>query len=158
MHRKNARLSNRMLFIWLLLASSIMLFIPTPITNKIQLTFFHLFSKPLSLAKSIWHALPNVSEGANEQITDNSRYIELRNHLANTMQRLKEQHEKVQELSGLRDRFAWKGVSFVVADAITFFQGSQHHLFINRGTDEGVTKGQYVLSDNCIVGIKVISV
>ena len=146
-------MSNRMLFTWLLLASFIMLFIPTSLANKMQLTFFHIFSKPLSMGKSICFALPKEKADAAERIVQNSRYIELRNHLANTMQQLKEQHQKVEELSGLRDRFAWKGVSFVIADAIAEFQGLQRHLIISRGTDEGIAKGQYVLSGNSIVGI-----
>lgn len=139
-----------MLFTWLVLASCIVLLTPESLTSKFQLTFVRVFALPLSMGRSICAASSQEYKPA--ELVKNSRYVELRNHLANTMQQLKQQHQKVEELSGLRDRYAWQGVRFILADAIIATAASHHHLVINRGADEGLAKGQYVLCDNCVVG------
>lgn len=139
-----------MLFTWLTLASGILLLTPESLTGKFQLTFARLFDMPLSLGRSICSAA--TREHPSEDLASNKRYVKLRNHLANTMEQLKQQHRKVETLSGLRDRFAWQGVRFVLADAVVASQGSEHHLIINRGSDEGLAVGQFVLSDNSMIG------
>ena len=139
-----------MLFTWLVLASCILLLTPESLTGKLQLTFVQIFDLPLSIGRSICSASPG--KRSPEDLVADSRYVKLRNHLANTMQQLKQQHKKVEELSGLRDRFAWQGVTFVVADVVVASRGSQHHLVINRGSDEGLVRGQFVLSDNGVIG------
>jgi len=139
-----------MLITWLTLASCIMLVAPQSLTGKFQLTFARVFDLPLSIGRSICTA--SFAEHPSADLVSNSRYVKLRNHLANTLQQLKEQHKKVEELSGLRDRFAWQGVKFVMADAVVASNDSQHHLVINRGSDEGLASGQFVLCNNCVVG------
>ncbi len=140
-----------MLFTWLTLASSILLFTPQSITGRLQLTFARVFELPLSIGRSICST--SLAEQQPGDLINNRRYVSLRNHLANTMQQLKQQHRKVEELSGLRDRFAWQGVKFVLAEAIVSPQSSQHDLVINRGSSEGLASGQFVLSDNSVIGI-----
>jgi rod shape-determining protein MreC len=59
----------------------------------------------------------------------------------------------VEVLSGLRNRFALEGAKLVCADVITTSIGTRHSEFIiNRGENDGLARGQFVLSDNSIVG------
>ncbi|KKK48720.1 hypothetical protein LCGC14_3142300, partial [marine sediment metagenome] len=56
-------------------------------------------------------------------------------------------------LSGLRDRlYALEGAKLLYADVITASGGLQSELMINRGENDKLALGQFVLGDNSIVG------
>jgi rod shape-determining protein MreC len=66
---------------------------------------------------------------------------------------LRQERRKVETLSGLRDRTVWKGVKFVLADVITASgDGLRSELFINRGRNDGLAAGQFVLANDSIIG------
>ena len=150
MMNKQIKVSNRMLFTWFMLAGFIFLFTPQKLTNKFQFAFTRIFRWPLSIGRSI-----SLSTHAQQSLTDvvnRSKYNKLRNHLANVTQWLHQERQKVEKLSGLRDRAVWKGVNFVLADVITFSDGPNDKLIINRGESDGLAKGQFVLGDYSIIG------
>jgi len=139
-----------MLLTWFILTGFIFLFTPPKLTNKFHFTFARLFRWPLSIGRSI-----SLSTGTQQQLTDvvsRRKYNELRNHLANVAQWLHQERQKVEELSGLRDRSVWKGVDFVLADVITFYDRTSNRLIINRGENDGLAKGQFVLGNHSIIG------
>jgi len=150
MTRKQIRISTQMSFTWFMLAGLILLFAPGSLTNKFQFAFARVFHWPLSVSKSI-----SLSVRAQQSPTDvisRSKYNKLQNRLANVTQWLHQERQKVEELTGLRDRSVWKGVKFVLADVITSSDRTHNRLIINRGRSDGLAKGQFVLGNDSIIG------
>ncbi|MHC4756663.1 MAG: rod shape-determining protein MreC [Planctomycetota bacterium] len=154
---KNAnKVSGRMLFVWFMLAGLIFYFAPPKITNKFQFGFIRIFHKPLSIGRnmSLFASRLMASERSMaEDVVSRERYNRLHNHLANVTEWLKQERQKVEKLSGLRDRPVWKGVDFVLADVIAAsVNGMRGELIINRGQKDGLTKGQFILANESIIG------
>jgi len=137
---------------WFTLASIIVFFAPQSLTSKLQFAFVRVFNKPISICR-------NFTQKANNQqlpvvVVEQSKYLRLRNHLANTMQLLQQECENLEKLSGLRNRFVWEGANFVLADIITASTDiSRNEFIINRGSDDGLAQGQFVFNDHSIIGI-----
>ena len=153
--RKN-RVPERVLFISLMLTGLIFLFAPQRLTGKFQFAFIRVFCRPLSVGRDISLSASGLmasAEGAQADVVSRNRYEKLHNRLANVTEWLKQERQKVETLSGLRNRPAWKGVNFVLADIITStIDGSHGELIINRGTEDGLAKNQFVLANECIIG------
>ena len=144
-------LSGRMLFTWLMLGGFILFFTPRNLTNKLQFAFVRIFHLPLSLSRNA--SLSARSEPLVAEVVSRGIYNRLQNHLANVTEQLYQEHQVVEVLSGLRNRFALEGAKLVCADVITTSIGTRHsELIINRGENDGLARGQFVLSDNSIVG------
>lgn len=150
-NRRSGSLSGRMLFTWLMMAGFILLFTPQNLTNKLQFAFVRVFHLPLSLGRSI--SLTARSEPLVAEVVSRGVYNRLQNHLVNVTEQLYQEHQVVEALSRLRNRFALEGAKLVYADVITRSIGKGcSELIINRGENDGLAKGQFVLSDNSIVG------
>ena len=138
------------MFTWFMLAGFIFLFAPQNITNKFQFAFARTFRWPLSIGRNIslsarTHPLPSA--------TLNRRESQYQNYIANLTKQLNQEHQKVEKLSGLRNRLPLEGAKLMLADVITASVGGlQNELIINRGQDDGLAKGQFVLGDNSIIG------
>ncbi|MBA7702059.1 hypothetical protein ES703_110812 [subsurface metagenome] len=130
MAKKQIKVSNRMLFTWFMLAGFIFLFAPQNLTNKFQFAFARIFRWPLSIGRSV--SLSAYTQQSLADVVSRSKYNKLRNHLANVTQWLHQERQKVEKLSGLRDRPVWKGVNFVSADIITLSDRSNKFI-INHG-------------------------
>jgi len=140
-----------MLFTWLTLAGLIFLFAPESLTNKFQFTFVRIFHRPLSICRNFTLFARKHQSFTN--VVSRSKYTKLRNHLANNIQLLHQERQKVEKLSELHDRFVWKGVNFVLADVVTaFIDESRNEFIINRGKNDGLAKGQFVLDHYSIIG------
>jgi rod shape-determining protein MreC len=86
-------------------------------------------------------------------VVSRSRYNQLRNRLFNLTQWLHQEHQKVEKLSGLRDRTVLEGANFMLADVITAsIRGPHNELIINRGKTDGLAKDQFVLGDYSVIG------
>jgi cell shape-determining protein MreC len=110
-----------------MLGGLIFLFAPQDVTNKFQFAFARIFRWPLGIGRTI-----SLSARAQPQLTDvvsRSKYN--------------------QKLSGLRNRCPLEGAGLIFADVIT---SSAEGLIINRGENDGLQKGQFVLGDNSIIG------
>lgn len=93
------------------------------------------------------------AQGSPGELVSREKYDTLHNRLANVTEWLRQEREKVERLSGLRNRPAWKGVNFVLADVVVASaDGTRRELTINRGLEDGLAMGQYVLSDESVVG------
>ncbi len=151
MVKKQNKISKRTLFACLILAGLIIFFVPQSSTNKLQFAFVRVFNKPLSTCRNFTLAASNRQSSKN--VVDRSKYIRLRNHLANNIQWLRQEYQNIEKLSGLHGRTVWKGVNFVLADIIiAFTNGSRNEFIINRGKDDGLAKGQFVLGNDSIIG------
>ncbi len=150
MINKKTKTSEHILFTCLILAGLLFLFAPDSLANRFQFTFARIFHRHLSLNRDLAISLSDQQSAAN--VVNSNKYIELRNYLANNMQLLRQERQKVEKLSGLRDKFAWKGVGFVLADVITtIIDNSRCELIINRGKEDGLSQGQFVMGDHSII-------
>jgi len=140
-----------MLFTWFTLAGLIFLFSPKNLTNKFQFAFHRIFSLPLSIGRNI-----SLSAGARRPLGDvvsRDEYKRLLNHLANVTQQRDAEHQNVEKLAQMRIIPGWERMGFVPADVITVsINELRSELILNRGEDDGLVKGQFVLADNSIIG------
>ncbi|MHC4790034.1 MAG: rod shape-determining protein MreC [Planctomycetota bacterium] len=150
MAKKQVKIPNKILLAWFILAGFIILLAPQSLTNKLQFAFARIFCSPLNIGRNI--SLSAHTQHSLTEVVSLSKYNKLRNHLANVNQWLHQERQKVEKLSGLRDRPVWKGTNFILADIITFSGSSNNNLIINRGENDGLAKGQFVLSDYGIIG------
>jgi len=144
-------LSRQMLFTWLMLAGFILILAPQQWTNKFQFAFLRIFRWPLKIGNDI-----SLASSTQQQFTDSSNQtiIQYKNHKANLEQSLEQANQKINQLSGLRNRFPLlKGAKLIPADISTVTIGvTQAELIINRGTDDGLASNQFVIADNSIIG------
>ena len=140
-----------MLFTWFTLAGFIFLFSPKNLTNKFQFAFHRIFNWPLSIGRNI-----SLSAGTRQPLRDvvsRDEYERLLNHLANVTQQRNDAQQIVQKLSKMRNMPAWERMGFVFADVITVsIDERRSELILNRGEDDGLAKGQFVLADNSVIG------
>ncbi len=139
------------MFTWCMLGGLIFIFAPQTWTSKFQFAFTRIFSWPLSVSRVV--SLSARAQQPPADVVSNSQYNQLQNHLANLTAELNQERQKTRALSGLRDRPALEGAGLVLADVITSSVGGlQNAIIVNRGTNDGLVKGQFVLADNSIVG------
>jgi len=152
MAKKKFKVSDRMLFIWLVLVGFIFLLTPQKITGKLQLAFIQIFRHSLAIGRSSL-----LSASANQSSASDSvsleKYNKLRNHLFNTKKSLNQERQKLEKISQLKDRFVWKGVNFVLANIVTELVDVSHsELVIDRGESDALAVGQFVLADFSVIG------
>jgi rod shape-determining protein MreC len=124
---------------------------PQSLTAKLQFAFIRFFQGPLNVCNKMTYPKPKIENKTN--IFNPYRYVQLRNHLANNIQLLHEQRQQIEELNEVSSRYAWNGTNFILADIITISMDSQRaDIIINRGTNDGLAQGQYVLGDYCVIG------
>jgi cell shape-determining protein MreC len=152
MASRQIRASNLMLFILLLLAAGIIFIAPLSWTKEFQSAFNDIFSWPLRLGTSV--SLSARTQEALPDVFSRGQYNSIQNHLANIMQQLYQEHQKVEKLSGLRNRLPLEGADLVVADVIRATIDGQSELIINRGKNDidNLAKDQFVLGDNSVIG------
>ena len=150
MPKRKTKTSGR-LFAWFMVAGFFVLFAPQNLTSKFHLAFAHIFRRPLIMSR--YFALSIQKRQSSANVVSRSRYNQLRNRLSNIMLWLHQEHQKVEELSGLRDRTVLEGAHFVLADVITAsVSGPHNELIVNRGKNDGLTEGQFVLGDYSVIG------
>jgi rod shape-determining protein MreC len=149
MAKNQIRMSNRVLFILLSLTGLIFLFAPQNFTNKFQFAFARVFRWPLSLGRNISLAA-RTYQPVKQMLKQ--REIQYQNHVDNLEELLRQERRKVQKLSGLRERLPLESARLVLAAVSMEPEGMRNELIINRGRDDGLTIGQFVLGDNSIVG------
>jgi len=132
-----------------MLGGFIFLFTPKRVTNKFQFAFVRTFGWPLGIGRSITLA---ADTPLSTDVVSRREYNQLRNHLANIIQQRNQAQKDIEKLSGLRIKPSWEQMNFVLADVITVSDGLQNELIINRGSDDNLAKGQFVLGDNSIIG------
>jgi hypothetical protein len=151
MARKRHEISNRMLLVWLTLAGGILLLTPQKITVKFQGAFTHAFRFPLRLGRSITLSARMPDTAAYTSARTAEQY---ENHIANLAAELEQKNRQIEALADIRYRqHGLAGAALVMADVITAnMVGSRNELLINRGQNDGLQVGQFVLGENCIIG------
>lgn len=149
MARKQIKVSNRMSFILLMLVGLIFLFAPQNLTNKFQFAFARIFRWPLSAGRNI--SLAARTHHPYEKMLNRSK-TQYQNHIDTLEELLRQERQKVLKLSGLRDRLPLEGANLVSATVSMVPDGLKNELIINRGSNDGLAAGQFVLGDNSIIG------
>jgi rod shape-determining protein MreC len=151
MASKRIKLPTPVLVTWFTLIGFFFLFAPQNLTNKFQFAFARIFRGPLNASRSF-----SLSTHSNQPLSGTvtrREYNRLQNYLANVTKELTQEREKIKKLSGIHDRRPLEGANLVFADIITAsVNGEDDELIINRGTDDALEKGQFVLGDNSIIG------
>ena len=145
--RRSGFVSRGMLFTWFMLGGLIVFFAPQNLTNRFQFAFANICRGPLSVGRTI--TLSARAQPRFIDVVSRRKYDQLQNHLANIAEELNQERQKVEELSRLRNRYPLEGAALVLADVIT---ASAEGFIINRGENDGLRKGQFVLGDNSIIG------
>jgi len=144
-----------MLFTWLLFASIILYLIPGSVTNNLHFGFIRLASPLLNFGKSITSLSSTAVEERKADYVSRSEYNRLENARNNLKAELIEMSQRLDAVSRIQNRFpALSRASFVNADVVAVtYNRLGHRMTINRGSDDGVRNGLYVMADNCIIGV-----
>jgi rod shape-determining protein MreC len=151
MARKRNRISSRMLFVWFTLGGFILLFAPQRLTSKFQFAFARIFHWPLNIGKN----MPLSAKTKMGVQNDSARKeIQYQNYILNLEEELRQKNAALQQLTGMRTRLrGLEGARIVPAEIITAStEGSRGELIINRGSDDGLSKGLFVIGDNSVIG------
>jgi rod shape-determining protein MreC len=155
MSRMNFRLSKPMLFTWLLFAAFILYLAPGSLTNNLHFAFMRMSSPLLNFGRSITSLSSTVVETSRPaEYVSRSEYDRLENARENLKAELLEASRRLDTVTKIQNRFpALSRAAFVNADVIAVtYNRLGHRMNINRGRDDGVREGLYVMADNCIIG------
>ena len=153
MARMQIRVSKRMLFVWFTLAAFILLLSPQK-THK-QIPVSHSLVSSIGLCASVEHCLclhkhkkvwtPILNK---ENMTSSWTTSKGSKNYSN-------KNTKKSNCSGkYRDRLPLAGAGIPFAGIISLnIDHSNGKLIINRGTDDGIETGQFVIADNSIIGL-----
>jgi cell shape-determining protein MreC len=139
-----------MMFVWFMLAGFIILLAPQTITGKFQFVFAGLFRWPLSLSRSVllhtrYQQLPPEASPTHDP--------QYRNYVANLVRQLEQQQQRFEKLAQIRDRLPLEGAALVLADVVTAsIETTSCQFIINRGKQDGLAAGQFVLGQNSVIG------
>lgn len=143
-------LSRRMLFTWCMLAGLILLLAPPSITNKFRFTFTRIFRWPIKVGNDFSLATSQKEPFIGRLSRSEEQY---RNQIADLQQQLKQAYQRIEQLSGIRNRFPLTKNNLAPADIMTKkLNDSEGELIINRGQNDGLKTGQFVMADYSIIG------
>jgi len=156
MTRQWHKTSKRMLFAYFMLGGGIFLFTPPSVTSKLQLAYARVFRGPLHRGRVVTLAGRASPIGNTLDARDYTKLMtmqkRLRNHNANLRAQLEEAHRQIETLSGLQTARERDRMSFRLAGIINDPGQGQSDLLINRGQEDGVAVGQFVLGDLSVIG------
>ncbi len=171
MKNKWVKTSKRMMLLYGMLVGLIFLFSPPRLTGKLQLAYAHTFSGLLTTGRQLTLAsrtnLPPEPRSPGDYVralethrrlqqqiaAKEARIRKLQNHLANREAQLTEAHRRIDELAQLRTVPEWQRMRFQPAGVISNPGQDQTELMIDRGREDGLAVGQYVLGDLSVIGV-----
>lgn len=152
MAAKQTKVSRRMLLTWLTLGGLILFLSPSGWTNNFQFGFLRVFNWPLSVGQSIKLQVGTTEPLVSEGNVHRSQYDELRNYAANLEGQLAHKQQRIDLLTGLPNR-GFMGNARLVEGLVLSGATGKVNGEISIYTGGGVRKGQYVLAENCIIGV-----
>jgi len=142
-----------MLFTWFMLAGLILFIAPAKWTNNFQFAFLRVFNWPLSVGQNI-----TLSVGTRERLTDEdsvsrAAHNQLKNYCANLEAKLIRQQQRIEMLTGLPSKSFLGNAKLIEAFVYTFSVDKVNgEMTIDAGGNKELAKGQFVLSENSIIG------
>ena len=151
---RNFHLSSGSLFLTWLIAGVIILLLPQNITAKVWDAFRTTFNPFLKIGRNINSAPSSVSLDPDEAVTLD-KYQELWKDYHNLKETLDKFHEEYDQLAMVRSNLPRPYSGLVVAQVIGTLRNYRQEVIINKGSDDEIKTGQYVLSGkkNSIVGV-----
>ena len=151
MVRKQTTVSKRTLFLSLLLAGIVLFFLPQSLTKGFNFLFVETFKHLLNIGSPVPHIFTMLPDS--EDVVSGAEYDRLLIVYKNTRADLKTLNKKYERLARVRNLLPRADIGIVIADIMkTSINALRHELVINKGTDDGIGPGQYVLGANSILG------
>ncbi|MFH1614910.1 MAG: rod shape-determining protein MreC [Planctomycetota bacterium] len=111
-----------------------------------------VFKPLLGLGRGISLFSPTKSSLSAQQTT--RRENSYQNHCRNLEAELRQEREKVTQLTGLKSGNAWERATYLLVRVGTTQLTASHHIItINRGSTDGLAVGQFVLGENSVIGV-----
>ncbi len=154
MTKRHTHIPPKTLFTWFLLLGFILLLCPHTMTSQLQFAFTRTFQVPLEfgrripLAAQTTSATAMVSQEHYDQLAREKQRLE--NYLATIKTQLQQEKQKVDRLTGLRQTDDWEKMHFIPAFAVADI--GHHQLLLDRGTNDHLLNGQFVIADNAVIG------
>jgi rod shape-determining protein MreC len=140
-----------MLFVWFTLAALILLLTPQKITGRLQFAFVRFFHWPLRISRTL--SLSAQTQKNRRQIKETEDYNDLKIHIKNLEAQLEQARQNIKQLTKYRHRLPLEGAGIPLAGIISLsIDHANGKMIINRGTDDGINTGQFVIANNSIIG------
>ena len=147
MARARFKPSKLTLFTGLLLIGIILLLIPQNVTSKLNFAFVDIFGFFLNIGESAAHQ--PKPRGDSPLSVSRHEYNKLQVAYDNLQTQFQEQKKQIDQLGRIRMTEPDPAAGLVLAKVIN---RRKNEFIINRGSADGVVKGQYVLGDNAVIG------
>lgn len=141
MTAKHAKVSRKMLFTWFTLGALIILLVPDSFTSRFQFGFARVFHLPLSYGRSIQLAQTEARPGNEQEI-----------HVANLEKWLYYYRQEVENVTRMRQELPLRNFALLPATITTVPEGPASQFYVNRGSQDAVVPGQFVMAQNGIIG------
>lgn len=129
--------------------SIVLFFIPQSTTTSLNFFFVQLFKPALSIGRELPYRL--IKPGSiNYETVSRKEYDRLWAAYKNLEADLNSLEEEYEVLAGYRALFPEQRIEITPAKVITYKQ--DEYISIDRGSADGIQKGQYVLGQNTIIG------
>ena len=141
-------------FTWLIAGIVILLFLPQRITLSAWDVFRNTFNPILKIGRNINDTSRPLPLNPDEAQTS-QQYKELWKDYNNLKATLRELHADYNKLASVRSQLPRSYGGLVLAQVIGTLSSYRHDVVIDKGSGDGIRKGQYVLSGkkNCIIGV-----
>jgi cell shape-determining protein MreC len=130
-----------MLFTWFTLGALIILLIPDTFTSKFQFAFARVFHLPLSVGRNLQLSQTEARPGNEQEI-----------HIANLEKWLYYYRQEVENVTRMRQEFPLRNFALLPATITTVSEGPASQFYVNRGSQDAVVPGQFVMAQNGIIG------
>jgi len=152
MTHKKIKASNPVLFAGLLIIGIVIFLLPQGLNNKLNFLFFKLFNPVLSIGRNTTPEIFRPAPSSKDFVT-RREYDRLWIAYKNLYADLVIEHKRFDKLAQIRSQLPKPGPKLVLAGVISSpVSGFRNELIINKGSDDGIKTGQYVLGENSIVG------
>ena len=142
-----------MLFTWLMLAGSILIIAPTEWTSSFQLAFLRIFNRPLSIGENISLSVRAPGRVDDANAVPGEKYRALLNYCTSLESQLRDERERLDKITGLRERYPFGNAKLVQALVYPGSIDRTHGaISVDKGKESQLAKGQFVLADNSIIG------
>ncbi|ARN57602.1 rod shape-determining protein MreC [Sedimentisphaera salicampi] len=150
MAKRKQNSSNSAIFCSLLLAGVALLILPHKITRNLNSFFIELFRPVIGIDIKLPGKPSGGSLHSSGDYVSKSEYDHLWAAYQNLYADLLEAQKRLEEATKFRSSMPKTGDMFVMADIIKREQGQK--ILINRGSIDGVEKGQYAFAEGAIIG------
>ena len=151
---RHFHLSNGSLFFTWLIAGIVLLVLPRDKTSRVWDLFRSAFNPVLRIGRPVQDDYPPTPLNPDDAVGQ-EQYRQLWKDYNNLKATLRTLHSDYERLASIRSQLPRAYGAVVMARVIGPLSSYRHEIVINKGRNDGVRQGQYVLSadKNCIVGV-----